>query len=276
MTSQDVFLSLLGAFLGWVGKGAFGFFRERQKLASLRTVFPIPAIPFLNHLFDYVADRPRTQLNVHCSLVKKEDGSSPPTFRAYVHSAEVLGLAELISKLSRLGVEVDVKLDQEVNRNVGTILIGSDANLAASGDILKGLPGIIWDRGPNRHTQIKWTQEGKEESLLCSHEATITFENKDGSLTTANRVTRDFGLIVRKQSQDDTDVLLLAGIHMYGTLAALVTALEDGFRNEVRKFNNRHFVKLVEANVAKNGLDLSSDPVRRSRFPLVPLIRKRA
>jgi len=268
----------MAGLLIWLAKGAYGFYYDRKKFQLLRVVFPIREVNWWDHLFEYARGRPRAQLQVRCSLIKKVDGHNPSTYRAYVHVAEVDELVRMVKELVKWGIEVDYKIDCSIDTEVGAVLIGSDSNLQMSGSILDNLgPSVEWVKGEGKHAIVKW-KRGEESPLSCSHDAFAYVDEKtdDKKLIETERVSKDYGLIVRKEMDDGVDVLLCAGIHMHGTAAALRTVLQKGFQQEVSKAKYSHFVKVVKASVDVNGLSLAIDPVERTKYPLQELVREKS
>jgi hypothetical protein len=273
-THMTYILSFLGGVSTWVAKGAFGYYRDRNQFKLLCAVFPIREVKWWDHLFEYARGRPRARLQVRTSLVKAVGGTNPATYRAYVHVAEVDELVKMVKQLAAMGVEVDYQPDCSIDTGVGAVLIGSDANLHMSGSILKNLgPNIDWKQEIGAHAVITW-KRGNEEPLKCDHAPYVYIDETNQTPVTTKRVSEDYGIVVRKEMDDGVDVLLCAGMHMHGTAAALRTALQKGFQQEVKRTGCGHFAKVLKAHVDENGLSLAVDPVERTKFPLQKLSRE--
>ena len=225
--------------------------RKRRALEDLSWLFPIsqekPEMDFTCSLKPGDRFKPS---NSDQALFTEFFGQNPSTYRRYVHSAEVLALQMITEKLSPLGV----KFSQGgfyggggPNRNL--LLIGSESNNQMSTTTLEFLKKRI-DRVEPPGGGHKYFQCGGN-SFHCDHEV-----GADGLA----RVTRDFGVIVRRTLADGSIVLLLAGIHMHGTLAAAQVALNPAFQQRVLAHKYPSFAQLVSVNVLNDGcsIDVSS------------------
>ncbi|MGZ4865101.1 MAG: hypothetical protein ACXV39_10780 [Halobacteriota archaeon] len=221
--------------------------RQEKELDKLSWLFPIsqgnPEMHFNCSL------KPR----LHFKPLEKEEylfseffGRNPPTYRRYTHSAEVLALQMITEKLSLLGVRfLHAGFYGGTEPSGNLLLIGSESNTELSSTILAFLRKRI-DRVEPPQGGHKYFKCGEHE-YKCAHTEEI-----DG----LSRVTQDYGVIVRRTLSDGRIVLLLAGIHMHGTLAAAQVALNKAFQQRVIQHKYDNFAQLVHVNVLGDGTSI--------------------
>ena len=190
----------------------------------------------LSWLFPFSKERPEIQFR--CSLKPSNElqnlsgndelfqeifGKNPSTFRKYVHSAEALALQMITEYLSPLGVRfVETGFYAgSTGRSGNLLIIGGGKNNELAKQIVNDLQNvIIFEQRRGKHSIFRYD----DKIYGCKH------ENKIFSM---NAVTRDHGIIVRRTRTDKSVVLLLAGIHMHGTLAAAQVAIKEKFKRRV-------------------------------------------
>ena len=241
--------------------------RRHRELEQLSWLFPIskedPKLLFKCSL------KPRAEFAVttkDADLSEEFFGRKPPTYRRYVHSAEALALQRMTGWLSSRGVELlPDAFYGDTERSTHLLLIGSEANLDMSGQILQIMKKRInyegESEGENRHKYF----ECGDVKYACKHSAALS---SDG----LQRVTEDCGVIVRVTLSDNTIVLLLAGIHMHGTLAAAEVALNPAFQHRVLQHRYASFAQLVRVKVSRNGTSIDRNSLEEWReLPFVRL-----
>jgi hypothetical protein len=173
-------------------------------------------------------------------------GRNPATYRRYVHSAEVLALHMITEKLSPLGVTFLHSGFYGGDESSGNLLlIGSESNTELSGTIMRFLR--------KRIDQVEPPGGGHKYFKCGEHEYRCAHTNETDGL---QRVTEDYGVIVRRTQTDGRIVLLLAGIHMHGTLAAAQVALNPAFQRRVLEHAYSSFAQLVHVRVLSDGASI--------------------
>lgn len=247
----NIFLSMIGLVLTHIVAGVLGallfayyiepWIKHKQLLKRLEEIA---------WLFPISQDKP--EMHFKCSLKDKDFfGSAPPTYRKYVHSAEVLALQKLSENLSPLGVHLlPDAFYGSLDRSANVLLLGSDANVEMSKTILDGIKKHIGYEVPPSGEGHRYFTSGSEK-YCCKH-----IQGADGMA----RVIEDYGVIVRRTLSNDHVVLLLAGIHMHGTLAAAEVALNPAFQKRVLERKYTNFAQIVHTKVLENGtsLDMNS------------------
>jgi hypothetical protein len=85
-------------------------------------------------------------------------------------------------------------------------------------------------------------------------------------------VTNDYGIIARRTLAGGRVVLLLAGIHMHGTLAAAHVALNPEFQQRVLQRKYANFAQLVSVRVLRDGVSIDVTSLDEwMSLPFVPL-----
>lgn len=236
--------------------------QRRKQLRQLSWLFPIsdqkPEMHFKCSLKPGIDFKPAPKDD---GVFAEFFGQNPPSYRKYVHSAEVLALQMITEKLTPLGVRfVDAGFYGGTGNSGNLLLIGSDANNKMSDTILAGLQERIgYDAAPNGH---RYFSCGKHK-YGCKH------TGEAGSLT---RVTEDCGVIVRRTLSDGRVVLLLAGVHMHGTLAAACVALNPAFQRRVLESKHANFAQLVRVTVLDDGTSIDVNSLDEwDKLPFVNL-----
>lgn len=251
---------------GLLGFGAgytlerYGEYRlAKKRLSLLRHVFPFDAINESALLLNYLSlgrapiEKPRVSVN--CSRISKVEGlAEPSSLRQYVHSAEAIALIKVTDALHACSVELDVSQFYDYPTEAKShLLIGSNAHNELSKKLLSDLGHMKYVPNSAGHSHFLY----KNEPMICNHEDT--------------KVTRDYGVIVRRSYHGNQWKLLLAGIHMHGTLAAAEVSLLEEFQERVRASGLKCFAQLVEIEVAPDGLGVPIDQVKWKNFDLVEL-----
>lgn len=218
---------------------------RRRRLKDVSHVFPVSA-----------EDRSMT---VKCSILRTVGGKSPETIRAYVHSAEALALKNVTSSLEPLGIKLDLGSFYGPPTNAKhLLLIGSGAHNPDSEAMMMNI-GKYSCVFPKSGEHFYFMLNGLP--YKCIHKQN----------TSEIHVATDYGLIARRRLGERL-VLLLAGIHMHGTLAAAEVALSKQFQSEVRSKGFSSFSQLVKVDVeAKLGLDIQSITINWRDYPLSQL-----
>lgn len=258
----------IGLLMSGIVLGAEKILRKRRKLRALKD---------LSWLFPMSQEKP--EMDFHCSLKPGDRygdhyndfgsdqallteffGRNPSTYRRYVHSAEVLALQMITEKLSPLGVRFSYGGfygSAASNRNL--LLIGSDSNNPMSKTTLEFLTNRIDHAQPDEGGH-KYFQSGGVK-FECAHESVAGGPDK---------VTRDVGVIVRRTLAEGNIILLLAGIHMHGTLAAAQVALNPAFQRRVLTHKYPSFAQLVRVRVLGDGCSI--DPSSLDEWMDLPFV----
>ena len=255
----DLFWLPIGAVLGWLVDRAAAKLLASRKRRQLAFVFPISE-----------SDH---EIPVRCSVIKKIDGQYPSTFRAYVHSAEAIAMQNISREFARCGLHLGIggfyaEGASEDHRNL--ILLGSDERfnpycgelLQDLGTDIRHVPG----NGSHKHFEYRKNSGDPWQELRCDP----CQAGEDGT-----KFTKDYGLIIRKRLTADSNVLMCAGIHMHGTLAAVQVALDSAFQDEVKKCGFAFFVQVIKVAVRKDGLSLANDGVSWKDYDLKELRPRR-
>jgi hypothetical protein len=137
------------------------------------------------------------------------------------------------------------------------LLIGSKAYNKESKEIMKNLGDYTCNFPVNKH--------------LYFSIGTNDYKCEDQDKGKNPKVIEDYGIIVRRLKEDKL-VLLLAGIHMHGTLAAMEVALMNTFQSEVKRKGYKYFAQLVNVEVDRDdGLGIISTSIKWEDYPLVQL-----
>ncbi|HCW07624.1 MAG TPA: hypothetical protein DGG95_09710 [Cytophagales bacterium] len=205
-------------------------FRNPSSYELLNAVFPVGQLG--------------SRLPFQCSQTKAErKGCSPKTIRTYVHSAEVIGIIEILTKLMEFGVSLDLShFNDRFIEDERLLLIGGSRYNPRTENIVKNLNPIEWkERQKGRHSFFR---NVKDKKLIfdCRH-------GVDG------KVTNDSGAIIKISNETPKqDILFLMGIHMHGTLGAIEVALMEDFQKRVLDSGYNSFIQMVKVEVAKDGL----------------------
>ncbi|MFZ6757531.1 hypothetical protein ACO0K9_09915 [Undibacterium sp. Ji50W] len=192
---------------------------------------------------------------VRTSLVPRTEGHGEKTLRYYTHTAELLALQEITAHLSKHNVHLDTThfySDDVVSEYV--VLLGSTTNTSLSGVMLgktiESTEMTIRELGDD----VKWNffkaSAGKHSEITIKGNP-HTCKHDD------SQVKIDFGLIVRRTRPNGGVILLVAGIHAYGTYAAANVALRPDFQKFVRSQKVTSFAQLVKVEV-RNGKEISN------------------
>ncbi len=240
---EGLYCTAIGTPLGILLEKLYQRYKIRREFSLIKEVFPVT-------LDD-------NEIEVKCSVTVKMDGRNPASLRAYVHSAETLALQKVAKYLD----DVSIKLKfssfygrPQEDRNL--LLIGSGSYNELSEDIMRDMGELSYNRSPNSHAYFTYQRK----KFTCIH-----------SNDTYHRVIQDYGVILRKPVWESKIVLLLAGIHMHGTLAAVEVAMSSEFQKKIKEIGYQYYAQLLKVTVAKDGLSLALNGIDWKNLPLIEL-----
>lgn len=241
----------LSLLIGAVASLILGIVYEKRvspwfDLRKLRQVLPVQDLPL------------KSSIRIRPSLEIIVAGSPKRSKRAYTHSCEVLALHKLYGKLHGLPVNISADYSETIQMvDANWILLGLRRNNPLSETMVNELMArtdlaLVVSGGGEPY--FRSSTANNEASFKCEH---------DG-----DRVTKDYGIIYRKTMGTGNIWLLCAGIHMYGTQAALEIALNPDFIRKIRKNRCTQFIQLVEVEVDKSGIMINPD-IKWKTLPLI-------
>lgn len=240
---EGFFGAAFGTPLGILLEKTYQRYKIRKEFKLIRNVFPVT--------------NDDNEIEVKCSVTKTLSGKNPPSLRAYVHSAETLALQKVAKYLGDISIRL--KFSSFYGRpqeGTNLLLIGSGAYNELSEEIMKEMGELSYVRPSSSHAYFAY----KDKIFRCEHS---TDDNRS--------VKKDYAVILRKPVWENKIVLLLAGIHMHGTQAAIEVAMSPSFQKRIRKSRNKYFVQLIEVNVANDGLSIALNGVRWTNLPFIGL-----
>lgn len=256
-----IFLVII-IFIGWSIDKIMAVIR----LGRLRHVFPVSDV----NMWKLISEKDRT-FSVRCSIVspKLPEGDKPKTIRKYVHSAEVLALSRLMREL-RPGF-IALNMDNfygntSTFEDSNLLLLGLNRNNKLTESILlkldkytKGRVRYVQSR--NGHPYFSYKEDNANKKKCCCD--SVKEEQ-------TQQVHKDCGVIIRapRPGSNNKVVLILGGIHMHGTLAATILALDKKFQKSVKK--EKYFVKLIEVSVP-DGINVENQNINSEKYQLVPI-----
>jgi len=245
--SKNIFYVLLGIFLPilWIK------FHHYKHLNLIKLVFPVHSDG---------ASIPKIHLRV--SLDEIIFGEYPGTLRGYTHSGDLLGAMNIIKYFHDLPVDVEFGYFSEIGMKMqNVVLLGASSRSDVSREVASVLyKNNIRVRGSKEHAYF---MDPSGRTYKCCHTV----------LDKRVIVTHDAGVIFRKIFENGSTVLMLGGIHTFGTQAAAEVAMSDEFQLKVKQRNLTEFVQFVAVDVVKSGRRAGLDIIRQNiRWRELPLI----
>ncbi len=164
----------------------------------------------------------------------------------YRRPATGLGQVRALAMISPTLSEVTGELD--VNR-----VVFSDFHLH---NFLENNLVLLGGVKNNEITRLIMTKLCGGKNLLSQKDSVITWGevNYEGKVNTEGEIETDYGYFIRRKNPFGTKgtvVVILAGAHTYGTLAAARWYVEESQKRGSAIRNHRYFEGLVEVNVVK-------------------------
>jgi hypothetical protein len=152
---------------------------------------------------------------------------------------------KIASALAKIGVTLDASHFYGMPESPRLLLIGSEKNNPRDLYSRGGLGPYVLAHNKGRHASF--VHKETQQEFRC--------QDEDEGF-----VRRDYGVIFRKSHLGQTRVLL-AGIHMHGTLGAIEVALQREFQRRVLDHKYSSFVQLVEVHVARDGYSVPPEQI---------------
>ena len=250
-------VSIAAAVISPVLMQLFRFWLRMQQFKRLRRVLSAQANWY--HLLSYFflpghADKP-SRLAVRPSISLKHEGDTEgdkPTLRAYLHSAEVEQLKELMSVVAPFPIDLKLLTSEAIGAEENNLLIiGGDYHNATAAGLMRRLNRLGVELVPGQLGVDHGHYAYKDRKFGCKLKEIRGAANKRLTI-----VTRDSGLIFRCRTDVGSEVLMGQGIHMHGSGAALATALSAEFQAEVARRGLVEFFQFVEVDDLADGISV--------------------
>lgn len=180
----------------------------------------------------------------------------------------MLGVMNIVEYFEKLPAKIEFDYFPEIKPGMkNVVVLGASERSDISRDLGAELAkrGIkVYGNGVHAHFR---DSSGNE--YRCEH------VEADGKMI----VSKDAGIIFRKQTHTGATILLCAGLHQFGTQAAAEVALSEEFLEKVRKKRFKQFVQFVMVDVVtqgkRAGLGIVGDSVRWRDLPLQDITHQR-
>lgn len=247
---------IAGAILSAVFIQCWRCWQRWQQCQLVAKVLPV-APNFLHFasyfLFPGHADKP-TKLYVRASVYEKDEGDVPgdkPSRRAYVHSAEVSALVELLKEVAPLPIDVQFLVGEDtwpVRSNF--LFLGGDYHQPTARGVYDRLREVGVLKVPGALGESFEHYAYGDKIFGCKYREV----GGGGGRKQVAIIEEDSGLIYRYRNDLEDEILYCAGIHMHGTAAALATAINSEFQRKIDGLGLTEFVQFVKVRVSTNGI----------------------
>lgn len=252
--STLIFGAVAGALVSIVIEKLIRAITGRIRLRSLQYVLPLSPENQMNEIF------------IQPSFVVLGGGKGGQSKRGYTHTPEVEAIVQLI--LETIGTQIKLNfryLDDTTRRDSDWIVLGLSA---AYSNLTDGATDTMRERFGVRICKPPEADKGHASIHLGNDVFSCTHveDHEYGS-----RVACDYGIVCKMRLNHGRMMLICGGIHMFGTQAALETALSPEFISRVSGHRCSEFLQIVRAPVKKDGLFLDRSAVIWKTYPFVGL-----
>lgn len=241
---------LLGALLGAVVLPLWHIGERRLSLSRMSRVFPVSS------------ERNEWPIiHLRASFDEVMYGEHPPTLRGYTHTGDVHGLLAIYKSFENLPVRLEFDYFTEIDRAMkNVVVIGASSRSEVSHELGREL----YERGIRVHgvDEHAYYRDRSGREYRCEHK-------KTGRRAI---VTKDVGILYRRNAQSGVGILLCGGIHTFGSQAAAEVALMPDFQRRVQKSGLAEFIQFITVDVIDNGDRAGLGIIRQSiRWDTLPL-----